>query len=105
MNLNEWNDFCSCFFFLQMCNENIIHICYFKKKVLFQEGEHVFTEVRMLHCQETKEMYTDATKPNKVPPNYKHIICKRNQSQILHFIFIFPLSELPVGEAISILFF
>lgn len=58
----------------------------------------------MLLCQELVEMYTDTTKPNKVSTNFMHAICKCNQPHILHFIFIFLLSELLVGEAIGVLF-
>lgn len=72
--------------------------------MLFEEGEDAFTEVRMLLCQESMEMYTHATKPNKVSANFMHDICKCNQPQILHSFFIFPLSKLLVGEAIGILF-
>lgn len=46
--------------------------------MLFQEGEDAFTEVRTLLCQESIEMYTDATKPNKVSANFMHGICKCN---------------------------
>lgn len=88
---------------LQLCIKHHTCLWFGENKMLFQ-GEHAFTEVRTLLCQESREMYTDATKPNKVSTNFMHVICKCNQPHILRFIFIFPLSELPVGEVIGILF-
>lgn len=61
-------------------------------------------KARALTCQESKEAYADARKPNKVPTNFTRVIRKCNQPQILHFIYIFPLSELPVGEPNGIYF-